>query len=250
MSPVFLIPLLSLLAACDDDGAASGGDVDPSYLTSSSGEVALADGGTMAFVITSERYKQWDAARRALDRKVAARFGTLLQPAAPTEQSIDRAVAYLEQDARSSRAIERAGLSVRGFVELTVALEQQMRLVGSRRSSRAEPLPLPMPDTFTRPVDSGYVPAPPITPLPFTPLPQAPTPAYPRSPDSAVRSDTLFPRSQPRDDTLSRRPASSASDSVVPRRDTLTPARPAARDSVRDTRDTLRPVAPDTIGRR
>ena len=221
--------------ACNNDGAR--GQLDPSQLANSSGEVALSDGGTMAFTITSERYKQWDAAQRALDTRVAKRFGQLLQPASPSERSISSAVAYLEQEPRARQAIEKAGLNVRGFVELTVALEQQMRLAGGGGTRRsAQPT-----TTYTAPPDSGYLPVPPpstATPMETRPIPQArtdtlfPTPVSPPTPP-APRADPVPSRDStapPRDTSLKRDAAPARSDSAVapkpPPSDTLPPLPP------------------------
>lgn len=227
---VFLVVACSLFAACNDDDS-GGARIDPAQLTNSSGEVTLADGSQMEFSITSERYKQWDAARRALDKKTAARFGARLQPSAPTEQSISRAVAYLEQDARSRQAIERTGLSARGFVELTVALEQQMRLAGGQGGAR-EPRSLPAP--YPPPIDSSYMPATPVTPVPVEPRPSEPV----------TRLDTLFPTPRPAPRDTVRRDSLPKRDSTLPRRDiVVAPKPPPPRDTARDT---LRPP-PDTL---
>lgn len=202
-----LLAMGCLLAACKNDGAAGSAQVDPSQLNSS-GEVALSDGTTMAFSITSERYKQWDSAQRALDRRTASRFGALLRPASPTERSISGAVSFLEQDAVSRQVIERSGLTVRGFVELTVALEQQMRLASKEKAARPEPMPMPAP--YPPPVDSGYVPARPIVPMPVV------APSKQREQDSTWSSDSLFPAPRMRDSTP--RP-----DTLTARRDTAAP---------------------------
>ena len=235
---------LAVLACNDDDGAA-GRQLDPSQLTNSSGEVALSDGGTMAFTITSERYKQWDAAQRSLDKRVAKRFGQLLQPASPSERSLSSAVAYLEQEPRARQAIEKAGLTVRGFVELTVALEQQMRLAGGGGGTpRSAP---PPPPTYTAQVDSGYLPVPP---------PSTPAPTETR-PIPQTRTDTLFPAPVrtpaplPAPVTSPTPPAPTAD--PVPSRDTTAPPRDTSspkRDPVptrSDTAVTPKPPASDTL---
>ena len=64
------------------------------------------------FVITSDRYKQWDSAREGLSKSIVSRFGTLLKPKAPTQQSIARATAFLESNAGTRQSIERTGMSV------------------------------------------------------------------------------------------------------------------------------------------
>lgn len=224
MRTTCVLLIFALLTACSDDDTAVGGYVNPSQLNSS-GEVALADGSSLAFSITSERYKQWDAAQRALDRRVASQFGVLLKPASPTARSISSAVAYLEQDAMSKQVVERAGLTVRGFVELTVALEQQMRLASEKSATRAEPMPAP----YAPPMDSGYAPAPRITPEPVTT-----SLANQRARDTP--SDTLFPTPVARDSTPRRDTIAARRDSLTtPKRDSAVPPERSPRDSVRDT---------------
>lgn len=258
-----------MLAACKDDDAASEQRVDPSQLTNSSGEVSLTDGGSLSYVITSERYKLWERAQRGISKRVAARFGQLLNPRSPSEQSIQRAITYLESQPAARASIEGAGMSVRDFVVMTVALEQQMQLA----ASRGEPSPAYSPNAT---MDSGYLPAPPgATPYPAypqpypypppqaqpypqpypqfpptyppttpTPVPQ-PTPVPPTTsvpqpaprPADTLRVDTLYPKPVPHDafpkrDTLPRR------DTLPARRDTIVPPRPT---------DTLVVSPPDSL---
>lgn len=245
----FVLIVTLALGACDKFGGSSSdaqAQVDPSLL-SSSGEVALADGGSMPFDISSDQYKQWEQARRAFPKSLIARFGQVLQPRAPTERSIANAVALLEGNAQAKRAIEGAGLSVRGFVEITVALEQQMLAATTRGGQPAPAEPL-----YPMTMDSGYhqVPAqpypdpvttyppvspyPPTTPAPVTPYPAASVLPPPR--DSARRDTVVSPVPMPK------------RDSTTPRRDTM----PARRDTMPPPRrDTLRaaPTAPDSIPR-
>lgn len=257
------IGLLAASAACDrgDNTAGAQGQVDPSQLTSS-GEVSLADGGSMSFNITSERYKQWDQARRSFPKSLITRFGQVLQPRSPTERSINDAVALLEGNAGARQAIESAGLSVRGFVEITVALEQQM-LAASTRGGAPDPMPV---ETYPLSMDSGYYPMPasqpypppvPVTPYPAATYPYPPvTPVTPApvlpSPRDTVRRDTIYPTPAPV-------PAPVPSPTPVPpprpdtapvRRDT-TPA-PIRRDTVitpgPQPQDTARPAPDSTLG--
>lgn len=223
---MLLAALFIATAACGRDEGASVPRSDPTQLTSS-GEVELADGGSMSFNITSDRYKQWDSARRAFPKSLIARFGQVLQPRSPTERSLNNAVALLESNAQARRAIERAGLSVRGFVEITVALEQQMMLASTGERTA------PMPGTYPITMDSGYYPMP--MPQPVTPVPDTPYPA-----SDTVRRDTIFP--VPRPDSVQPR-----RDSATVRRDTVAP-RPAPRDTVRDTARVTR-VPPDSVPR-
>lgn len=247
---------LLLVSACGRDEDASASQVDPSQLTSS-GEVELADGGRMAFSITSERYKQWDQARRAFPKALITRFGQVLQPRSPTEASINSAVSLLERDARARQAIEQAGLSVRGFVEITVALEQQMMLA-STRGERVDPMPA---QTYPLSMDSGYYPMPapapypepvpaaplpypytpaPVVPAPVTPYP-TPVPATPYPAPDTLRRDSVRPALPPRTDTTPPR-----RDTATVRRDSIVPPKPPPRDTVRDT---SRVIPPDSIPR-
>jgi len=127
-----LLPLVLLAAACNRGDNAPLSTADGSLLSSSGGDVELSDGSRLQFVITSERYKQWEAARTALRPNVVARFGALLQPKSPTEKTIEGATTFLETDVTSREAIERTGMSVKDFVLMTVALEQEMRAARTR----------------------------------------------------------------------------------------------------------------------
>lgn len=226
-----MIVALSLLAACNKGGGEPIRLPDGSTLSSSNGEVQLADGTQMQFVITSERYKQWEAAKSGLNPEIAARFGVLLKPQAPTEKTIASAVAYLQSQSVAKQAIERTGMSVRDFVQMTVALEQEMRIAAARASGRvpvsttpAAPLPR---DTF-------------VTQAPLPPLPP-PTP-YPTPVDTTFRRDSAYaptrtprPAPTPRVDTVRRDTLL-----VPPKRDT-TKREPAPRDTAPARRDTARP---------
>jgi hypothetical protein len=205
---------LFLVAACNRGDGTPLRLADGSLLSSSGGQVELADGSHLQFVITSERYKQWDAARSALRPNVTARFGQLLQRKSPTERSIDRATAFLETDVPSREAIQRTGMSVKDFVLMTVALEQEMRAVGDRGSPRSQPTATPAP----LPVDSAYV-APPSASLP--PAPRI---------DTVVKPDTVF--TAPRRDTSAPR-----RDTSAVKGDSVTTRKPP-RDTVRDTMTT------------
>jgi len=177
------VGLICVLLACGRNSDEPLRRADGSLLSSSGGEVSLADGSRLRFAITSDRYKQWEAARAGLRKNVIARFGTLLKPTSPTESSIDRAVAFLETDVTSREAIENTGMSVRDFVLMTVALDQEMRVAS--RSARPEPRvvktvevdtaaavtapqPMPIPDSVT-PIES--LPPPHRDSLPPTPVP-------------------------------------------------------------------------------
>jgi hypothetical protein len=144
-------------------------------------------------------------------------------------------------------------MSVRDFVLMTVALEQQMLLASQRRTDDLMPhVAYPM---DTMPLDTNPPPSA-ATPYPYPPAYPYPSPypvpySAPTPLDSARRVDTVY-LPMPRD----TRPA--WRDTVRPRidpRDTIRHDLPRPRiDSVRDTirtqrRDTLRPAPPDTSWR-
>lgn len=227
--------LVAVLAAgCRDKYSVGEAKYDPSLLTSSGGEVSLSDGSSFDYTITSDRYKQWDAARKGFSRSVSARFGDILNPAAPTERTIQRAITYLEGQQAVRASIERAGMTVRDFVMMTVALEQQMRLA-TRRRELPEMTELPPPvDTFaldTTRSDSAYLPGEPGPRYPYTPVPV----------DSPRRVDTVY---------LPQRDSLPARDTLRARRDTTRPPRdslPPPPDSSQ-ARDSI-PAPPDSLRR-
>ena len=223
------------LAGCNRAG---GDDANASLLSHSGGEVALADGSSLEFAITSDKYKQWDAAQRGISKRVAARFGAILKPDAPTERSINSAVSYLSGEPSARQAIESAGLSVRDFVVMTVMLEQEMRLASGKtveRQEESKPYDFP-------PVDTTFI-AP--QPMPV----QEPLPV-----DTALPMDTSFIQPRRRLDTMPVPPPTPTifrrdtirRDTVV-RRDTTRPPPPVTRDTVRDT--TPAAIPPDTLPR-
>lgn len=163
--------LLILLAACNRDDARAVADaappMDPAQLQNSSGEVSLTDGGAMSYAITSDRYKQWYAAQDALDHATAAKFGTILHPNSPSAASIARATAFLSGNPRTKLAIEHAGMTVRAFVEMTVALQQQFR---DAATSPGDAYPSDLPYYVPPPLDTA-LPPPPMGAVPMTPMP-------------------------------------------------------------------------------
>ena len=247
MRHLLVISFVVSLAACDPGGRSDAG---ASLLSESGGEVALADGNSFDFRITSEKYKQWDAAQRGISKRIAARFGAILRPNAPTERSIASAVTYLEGQPAARQAIETAGMSVREFVVMTVALEQEMRLAS--RETR-EPTPASAPYEFP-PVDTTFV-AP-------HPLPEPARVDTVIAIDTALSQtrvrmdtgnpvDTTFGRPRGRLDSMPRpRPVPAPTifrrDTAPPRRDSTVP-RPVTRDTVRDTTRPPPPVPPDTL---
>lgn len=254
--------LLVILAAACDRGSSGAGDraadrsalqdADGSLVANATGEVSLTDGSKLQFVVTSERYKQWDAARQGLDARTKERFGQILQPRAPTERSINQATAFLQGNAAARQSISRAGMSVRDFVLMTVALEQEMQLAGDPEA-HAPPAPLPMPIPEPTPLppmpaDSGYRPAPVLPPPRYDTLYGTPATRdsgiRPWKPTETPRHDTVIVRrdSVPKPVLPSQRDTSIRRDSAM-RRDSV--PKPL-RDTVRDT---LRSSPPDTLQR-
>jgi len=220
--------VLLLVCACNRGDDTPLRTADGSLLSSSGGDVELSDGSHLKFVITSERYKQWEAARSALRPNVTARFGVLLQPKSPTEKTIERATAFLESDVPSREAIERTGMSVKDFVLMTVALEQEMRAASGAGASAPPQEHVLMPPPFPSPVDSSY-----------TSEPRASSAPTPRA-DTSVRIDTVFGRPTPRDTSV-RKPDTISPTSKPPRDasarkpDTLSSTPKPPRDTTRDT---------------
>jgi hypothetical protein len=283
MRPLALIVAGCVVIACQDRDPEVRTRNIQSELYNSSGEVALSDGGSLEFSITSESYKQWYRAQQGLDRRIASRFGALLQPSSPSEKTIDRAVEYLRGEPKARDAIERAGMSIREFVVTTVALEQEMRVASERGDRPLDTLAMSTlypPDSLYPPAYTPYAPAypppypPPAYPPPAyppstypspaypTPAPTYPTPYPPGSPtnpappaypvlperrvDTTRRTDTVY---LPQRDTARREPVRGRVDTLWTRRDSILPRRDTLtrRDSIR--RDTLLPPRPprDTL---
>jgi hypothetical protein len=133
-----LLPvLLPLLLACGGSNSASG-DVDTALLHSAGGDVMLTDGGRLAYEITSERYRQWETARRAL-RAEKISLSMRLDPLRVTQGDVRRAIDYFDRNRKARRIIEGTGMSVRDYVLTTLALEQQMAVATGRWGERARP---------------------------------------------------------------------------------------------------------------
>jgi hypothetical protein len=98
----------------------------------------LADGGRLPYEITSQRYTQWETARRAL-RAAKLGLSMTIDPLRPTERDIQKAVDYFERNGRARRIIEDAGLTARDYVLTTLALEQQMAVASGRWGDREAP---------------------------------------------------------------------------------------------------------------
>lgn len=113
-SIVLFVCATTLAAACDRDvrWTESGGEVagDSSYRV-------------LDYEVTSERYRRWIAAHRALEgveigEPVSVDLRNL------TESDIERVEESLERHAAAKKSIEGAGMSVQDFVLTTIALAQ------------------------------------------------------------------------------------------------------------------------------
>jgi hypothetical protein len=219
--------LVVALAACRQEGRGeqAAARLDAAQLTSSEGEVELAEGGTLRFSVTSEQFRKWDAAQGGIDKSIQSRFGDILKPESPSERTIDAAVKYLEGQPTARSAIERAGLSVRQFVVTTVALEQEMRMASGRGSREPDPMAYVDSGAY-RPDTLATAAYPPIV-MPYQPPP--PT-VYPPIDTMPRRVDTVY---MPADSTTRARPYSPW-DSLVQRGTKVTRG-----DSVTAIRDSI-----------
>jgi hypothetical protein len=132
------LALIAILAACGGRSNSDSGDVDTALLHRAGGDVVLANGGRLPYEITNERYRQWEAARRAL-RAARISLSMRVDPLRVSEAEIQRAVDFFERNGKARRAIEGTGISVRDYVLTTLALEQQMAVASGRWSARDRP---------------------------------------------------------------------------------------------------------------
>jgi hypothetical protein len=136
-----VLPLIVIaaLVACRGGGANSAsGAVDTALLHRNGGDVMLANGGRIDYEITSDRYRQWEAARRAL-RAQRISLSMRLDPLRVSEADIQRAVDFFERNGKARRAIEGTGMSVRDYVLTTLALEQQMAVANGQWAASERP---------------------------------------------------------------------------------------------------------------
>jgi len=136
--PALLLLFVSLLTACGGQGGRASGDVDTALLTRAGGDVMLDGGGRLPYEITSDRYRQWEQARRTL-RAQNISLTLRVDPLRVRPADIERAVAFFERNGKARRAIEGTGLSVRDYVLTTIALEQQMAVASGRWGARDRP---------------------------------------------------------------------------------------------------------------
>jgi hypothetical protein len=139
-----------LVTSCDGKGRS---ELEASLLTTESGDLVI-EGAE----ITSERYKRWLAAARALEAvpnvpTVRGRGGSI------TAADAERAIAALEGHAGARRALAQAGMTVREYVLTTLALEQQMRVAGAGSRQPVQPIIERPADTDTMQIVPDYPPA-------------------------------------------------------------------------------------------
>lgn len=132
--------LLFSLAACkrDDDRFATATGTS-AFLDDASPEAREALSIQVDYILTDEKFRQWEAAQRNLDRLPRSAFPTLRN--SPGENAIDRAVARLESSPKARSTIEATGLTVRDFVLQTVALAQATEAAEGGRAAGAGMVP-------------------------------------------------------------------------------------------------------------
>jgi hypothetical protein len=106
--------------------AGCGGDRSDRDTSVAAGEAAGIEVDALNYEVTPERYQRWVAAQRALDAIPGLPEPPSLDPSSVSDADIDRAVQYLESDARARAALTRAGVSARDYVMTTVALDQAL----------------------------------------------------------------------------------------------------------------------------
>jgi hypothetical protein len=137
--------LAAFSGACG--GGRSGGDT-----TAAAGEAGQIEIDALDYEVTADRYQRWLAAQRALDAIPGLPAPPSLDPSRFAEADVDRAVRYLESDARARAALTRAGISPRDYVLTTLALDQALvasapsrpatgRSGGGAPSGRPDPQP-------------------------------------------------------------------------------------------------------------
>lgn len=131
---------MSLLAAagCDRDTDSSSwfSRGDGRTVSVSAGDAELDASGRLNFEVTSDVYRRWMIAQRALGKSDLSRFVAQLGRRALTQRELDRAVERVQGDARARAAIEGAGMTPLEYVYATVAIEQAMAVASGRLAPR------------------------------------------------------------------------------------------------------------------
>jgi hypothetical protein len=197
-----------------EGGAATGGGV-------GSEDAVLEPSGRLRYEVRSERYRLWDIAQRSLAGMRDARLSSVIDTRRPTTKSIDRAVAYLQRNERARSAIEQTGLSVREYVLLSIAIDQQTSGVFGRPRATTAPTP---PSAVAPPPTPGAA-GDSMTPR------QHPEPT---PPDSAELPGSTTPPARPGSGKRRTRPDTMRS----------TPARPDSQPATRETPPPAPPTPP------
>jgi hypothetical protein len=133
-----LSTVLLIAAGCDRDRESSGwfpGD-DARTVSVSAGDAELDASGRLNFEVTSDVYRRWTIAQRALGKSDLVRYVAQLGRRALTQRELDRAVARVQGDATARAAIEGAGMTPLEYVYATVAIEQAMAVASGRLAPR------------------------------------------------------------------------------------------------------------------
>lgn len=133
-----LAVVLTATASCDRDRESSGWfpGGDARTVSVSAGDAELDASGRLNFEVTSDVYRRWTVAQRALGKSDLVRYVARLGRRALTQRELDRAVARVQGDARARAAIEGAGMTPLEYVYATVAIEQAMAVASGRLGPR------------------------------------------------------------------------------------------------------------------
>ena len=132
--------LLFSVSACkrDDDRFATATGTS-AFLDDASPEAREALSIQVDYILTDEKFRQWETAQRNLDRLPRSAFPTLRNSGGGN--AIERAVERLESSPRARSTIEATGLTVRDFVLQTVALAQATEAAEGGRAAGAGLVP-------------------------------------------------------------------------------------------------------------
>ena len=137
-----VVPLLATTllwtSGCDRDRGEPGwfSRGDARTVSVSAGDAELDQSGRLDFEVTSDVYRRWTLAQRALGKSEVARYVASLGRRALTQDDLDRAVARVQGDAKARAAIEGAGMTPLEYVYATVAIEQAMAVATGRLAPR------------------------------------------------------------------------------------------------------------------
>ena len=120
--------LFATLVAATACGTRMDAAADTTLLTTSGGDVASAPitAQGLDHTVTSESYRRWVAAERALGSIGVDDLAERIPTEGVTEGDVARIVAAISANARVREAIESAGIGVEEYVMTTLALEQAL----------------------------------------------------------------------------------------------------------------------------